>query len=130
MQTASAIIEEVCDFAENKFRSELKLEKSILTQQYSPGYGDLSIELQPAILKVLNASKLLGIYTTDRFQLIPSKSVTAFMGIKSIENSSEVIPSETRVISETCQKCYHHYQCFYLKKGEICELQRKIIAQR
>ena len=25
--TASAIIEEVCDFAENKFRSELKLEK-------------------------------------------------------------------------------------------------------
>ena len=120
--TASVLIEEACNFAEKTFRSELRVKKRGLSERFSPGYWDLSIELQPVILKILNASKTLGIYTTDRFQLIPSKSITAFMGINSDEKIlPEISSSERNIYSVKCQNCYHHERCFYLKKGEICE---------
>lgn len=119
--TASAIVEEVCDFAEKKFRSELKSRTLELSQRFSPGYGDLGIELQPAILNLLNTANTLGIYTTDRFQLIPSKSITAFMGIRSATNEQEPNSDVKRNLLAECQKCYQHDRCYYIKKGETCD---------
>ena len=66
MQQHQRLLKKSVICQKNKFRSELKLKNSKLTQQYGPGYGDLSIELQPAILKVLNASKSLGIFYKRR----------------------------------------------------------------
>ncbi len=50
--------------------------------RFSPGFGDLSLEVQPRILNLLNAQRLLGITTNNSLLMSPGKSVTAIMGIK------------------------------------------------
>jgi len=55
----------------------------ILRPRFSPGYGDLPLEIQRDILHLLNADKTLGIGLNESCLLSPSKSVTAFAGIQS-----------------------------------------------
>lgn len=50
--------------------------------RFSPGFGDLSLSVQPDILNLLNAQRLLGITTNKSFMMSPGKSVTAIMGIE------------------------------------------------
>lgn len=50
-------------------------------RRFSPGYGDLSIEVQKDFLALLEAEKRLGITLSDSFLMAPSKSVTAIIGI-------------------------------------------------
>lgn len=52
------------------------------TPPFSPGYGDFSIELQGDILRSLSAERLLGISLTEEKLMIPTKSITAIIGIK------------------------------------------------
>ena len=49
--------------------------------RYSPGYGDLPITIQPALLSLVNAEKRLGITLNASYMMSPSKSVTAIIGI-------------------------------------------------
>ena len=73
---ASAMAEALMDEAERRVKGE------ILTRpRFSPGFGDFTIEIQPRILSLLNAQKLLGITVNDSFLMSPVKSVTAVMGI-------------------------------------------------
>ncbi|MGN0575406.1 MAG: vitamin B12 dependent-methionine synthase activation domain-containing protein [Ruminococcus sp.] len=51
------------------------------TWRYSPGYGDLPLSLQRDILLYLNAMRRIGLTVTEDSLLIPSKSVTAVIGI-------------------------------------------------
>ncbi len=53
-----------------------------LLPRYSPGYGDLPLSVQPDFLAALDARKTLGITLTETFLMIPSKSVTAIIGIQ------------------------------------------------
>ena len=53
-----------------------------LLPRYSPGYGDLPLSVQPEFLAALDARKTLGITLTETFLMIPSKSVTAIIGIQ------------------------------------------------
>lgn len=53
-----------------------------LTERFSPGYGDLSLEYQPTIAEILGAGKLIGVGVNDSLLLSPSKSVTAIVGIR------------------------------------------------
>lgn len=75
----SAAIEQICDRAEEEIFSHL--EAAYRTWRFSPGYGDLPLELQRDILLFLNASRRIGLTVTDNHLLIPSKSVTAIIGI-------------------------------------------------
>ena len=50
--------------------------------RFSPGFGDLGLEIQPKILEMVNAQRLLGITTNKSYMMSPGKSVTAIMGIK------------------------------------------------
>ena len=53
-----------------------------LRPRFSPGFGDLPLDVQPQILAVTNAAKNLSI-TLDRGCLMsPSKSVTAIAGVE------------------------------------------------
>ena len=74
---ASSMAESAADKAEEIIKGE-----TACHSRFSPGYGDLSLELQPKILKLLNADKLLGITLNDALLMSPGKSVTAIMGIK------------------------------------------------
>ncbi|MBQ8605055.1 MAG: hypothetical protein IJ410_09475 [Oscillospiraceae bacterium] len=78
---ATAAVESCCDSVENTLREELKKEGKYLTWRYSPGYGDFPFTQQPDILALLQADKFAGVICTDSCMMIPSKSVTAIMGI-------------------------------------------------
>ena len=77
----AAVVEEYCDRIEAQVIAEEKERGYITRTRYSPGYGDFALEHQPEVLSLLNASKQAGITLTDGFLMIPSKSVTAVIGI-------------------------------------------------
>lgn len=72
-------IETLCD----AFCDDMKgLHNVALAPRFSPGYGDLPLEIQPSLMSVLNPQKNIGLSLTDSLLLTPTKSVTAFVGIK------------------------------------------------
>ncbi|CAM3098141.1 methionine synthase [Lactococcus laudensis] len=72
-------IEKICDLAEVDIDSQFT--DSILNRRFSPGYGDLSLEVQPQFLKTLGADRQLGLTLTENYLMIPRKSVTAILGL-------------------------------------------------
>ena len=54
-----------------------------LRPRFSPGFGDLTLSIQPEVLRITNAGKNLSITLDGGFLMSPSKSVTAFSGIDS-----------------------------------------------
>lgn len=76
----SAAIEQVCDRAETEIFGDMP--KNMRTYRFSPGYGDLPIELQKDWLNYLNAQRRIGLSCTDSYLLTPTKSVTAIIGIR------------------------------------------------
>ncbi len=77
----AAAIEAFCDQCQKKFEKDLLRENLFLRPRYSPGYGDLNLNVQKDFLELLNASKQIGIYLTDGGVMVPEKTVTAIMGI-------------------------------------------------
>lgn len=71
-------IEEVCDILED----ELKAQGMTLRQRYSPGYFDLDIKENKKIFELMDITKRIGLTLTDTCQMVPTKSVTAFIGIE------------------------------------------------
>ena len=53
-----------------------------LTDRFSPGYGDLSLEMQRDVMAALDCGRTVGITLTDSLLMTPSKSVTAIIGMK------------------------------------------------
>lgn len=53
------------------------------TPRYSPGYGDLPLSVQRDFLAAIDGHKNLGITLTEACLMIPSKSVTAIIGVLS-----------------------------------------------
>lgn len=81
---AAAKLEEYCDLMEVCIKSDLQ-EDCYLRPRFSPGYGDLSLEYQKNILDILEAPKKIGLAMTDASMLVPTKSVTAIVGISKID---------------------------------------------
>lgn len=73
---ASAFAEAAADYVSGQLGKAQKLRP-----RYSPGYGDLSLEVQRDVLKVLNADKILGIKLGDNLLMTPKKSITAIQGV-------------------------------------------------
>lgn len=53
-----------------------------LTPRFSPGYGDLSLDYQKDILDILDANRRIGVSLLDSLLMTPTKSVTAFVGVR------------------------------------------------
>ncbi|MBQ8894758.1 MAG: Vitamin B12 dependent methionine synthase activation subunit [Clostridia bacterium] len=73
---ASALAEAACEEAEQRIKGEL-----CCAPRFSPGYGDVSLELQAPLLNLLQGQKL-GITLNQNLLMVPTKSITAIMGIK------------------------------------------------
>lgn len=78
---ATVAIECYCDRIEAFLRRQVQSEGKFLTWRYSPGYGDFPFTQQPEILSLLQAEKYTGVTANRACMMIPSKSVTAVMGI-------------------------------------------------
>lgn len=74
---AAALIESYCDEIQAKEDTEGLLQRP----RFSPGYGDWDLIEQKLLFKVLDCSKIIGLTLTDGLMMVPSKSVTAVIGL-------------------------------------------------
>ncbi len=76
--TSAAMIEEIID----KMEEEIKSQNGVtLRQRYSPGYFDLDISNQPQLFSLIEITKRIGVTLTSTLEMLPTKSVTGFIGI-------------------------------------------------
>lgn len=106
---ASAAIEQVCDGVDEIIK-EIAGEYN-QTWRYSPGYGDLPMDIQKDFLAVLDAQKRIGLNTTENSIMIPRKSVTAIIGLSKGEISQA---------KRGCLTCNLNKVCQFRKRGEHC----------
>jgi hypothetical protein len=78
--TASETADAGMDWIQGFLNGQLARKGMKLTTRYSPGYGDLDLSAQKAIYDILKLDKI-GVNITDRFLLVPEKSVIAIAGI-------------------------------------------------
>ncbi len=105
----SALVEAGCDAAERELAE--RLPGLYLTDRFSPGYGDLPLELQPLICAALDTRRRLGLHVTDSLLLNPAKSVTAILGVSDR-------PQMARV--RGCAHCSMRESCAIRKGGKRC----------
>ncbi len=106
---ASAAVEQVCDIADKTVRTEL--EGYYQTWRFSPGYGDLPIDIQGEFLDVIDAGKRIGLNVTTGNILTPRKSVTAVIGLSKNKISKG---------RQGCALCNMKEVCQFRKRGEHC----------
>ncbi len=106
---ASAGIEQICNKAEYLIGQEL--EGKYMTWRFSPGYGDLPLDLQDDFINELDAQRKIGLTVTDSSILIPTKSVTAIIGI-----SDTPFPRKR----QGCAFCNMRDRCQFRRKGVHC----------
>jgi hypothetical protein len=137
---ATTAIEEGCDYVEEQIKKEvLAAGNSGITFRYSPGYGDLDIDIQQDFLRVLNAPKKIGLTASKYNMLLPSKSVTAVIGVlnnnhkseevnkkrtennlKNKENNNSKIKRDIEFEEKNCKYCRLFKECELRKKGIYC----------
>jgi len=105
----SAWTEAVCDEAEEEIRS--RFPGRFLTDRFSPGYGDLPLELQRGFLQALDGGRKLGITVNDSFLLLPCKSVTAIVGLADRPQGAKI---------RGCGYCALREECAYRRDGKFC----------
>lgn len=79
MQAVGAeAVEALCD----KFCGELAEWYDEITPRFSPGYGDLALDFQKSVDEMLSMSRNVGITLLDNLMMVPTKSVTAIVGVR------------------------------------------------
>lgn len=106
----AAYIESYVDEVEEIIRKYAKEQKLYLCPRFSPGYGDFSLEYQKDIFAMLECSKRIGITLTNGNLMMPTKSVTAVIGLTTEKRKS--------CQKETCSQC-EKQDCEFRQK-EIC----------
>lgn len=102
---AAALLEEYLDRCQEEFRQAQEEAGYYLRPRFSPGYGDFSIGHQGGILRMLDASKRIGLSMTDGNMLAPTKSVTAVIGLGRTKPSCRI---------KGCESCSKR-DCSYRK---------------
>ena len=108
---ATTAVEEVCDMVENEIKEYAEKKGMGITFRYSPGYGDLPLDIQGSFLNVLDAQKKIGLTISEANILFPRKSVTAIIGI---------IDKNIKIKKRSCKECSKYESCSFRRKGENC----------
>lgn len=94
---SAAMIEGYCNHICSRMKQEYEEKNRYLRPRFSPGYGDFPLECQPYLLDALEAGKRIGIKLTDSYLMMPSKSVTAIIGVSQKPEFCQVEGCETCV---------------------------------
>ena len=78
---AAAMVEAYCNELNAMWKKEYLENGLYLRPRFSPGYGDFPLSVQKQILDGLEAGKRIGITLTEGYLMMPSKSVTAVIGV-------------------------------------------------
>lgn len=108
---AGALVEQLCDRIEGRIHVQYPALHS--PYRFSPGYGDLPLGVQCALLNLLDTHRLIGLSATDSCILTPRKSVTAILGL-----SDSPIPTHKC----SCALCPNTDSCQLRKTGGHCGL--------
>ena len=77
----AAFMERWMDETESRIQAELAPGESLVAR-YSPGYGDWPLDVQRELLALLDTPRAIGVSLTDSLLMVPSKSVSAVIGVK------------------------------------------------
>lgn len=108
---ATTAVEEICDIVENCVKEKVEIQGKDITFRYSPGYGDLPLEVQNNFLRALDAQRKIGLTVSENNLLFPRKSVTAIIGI---------IDKGTEKNKKSCKECSNYENCSFRREGETC----------
>ena len=104
MQAAAvAMLEDYCDEINGQLKFQYEQKHLYLRPRFSPGYGDFSLSCQREIAAALELGKRIGITLTDSLLMVPTKSVTAVIGIAG---------TQTGCIMAGCESCGNQ-ECTY-----------------
>lgn len=78
-------VEALCDLFNDEVIAAAQKAGVKAHPRFSPGYGDLPIEVQPGVLELVDAQRRLGITLNESFLMSPSKSVTAIIGLENLQ---------------------------------------------
>ncbi|MEI3376498.1 MAG: hypothetical protein V8R08_01420 [Coriobacteriales bacterium] len=79
---ASSMAEEAAQAASRRIAGLADQAGLVPTKRFSPGFGDLPLDLQGTFLQTIDADKQLGIHAGPSHLMTPAKSVTAIVGLK------------------------------------------------
>lgn len=130
----SVAVEQVTEAAEQEIEREVTAEGKQITWRFSPGYGDLPLELQQEIADILDLHRRLGVSVSEDMLLAPSKSVTAIIGVmdtpvwmesekeaeKADREANKEKEVDTKRIQEKCERCSNRERCNFYVKGKSC----------
>ncbi len=105
----AACIESYVDEVEDVVRKEAGERGLYLRPRFSPGYGDFALDHQKDIFQMLECTKRIGVALTDGNLMMPSKSVTAVIGLTTKERESCQM--------EKCSLCVKT-DCEFRQEGE------------
>lgn len=88
---AAALIEDYCDTVQKL----LVTDNLFPRPRFSPGYGDWNLEEQKLLFNLLDCPKEIGLTLSDGLMMIPSKSVTAIIGLS----------NDVTCASNKCKSC-------------------------
>ena len=108
---ASVAAEQAAALAEGRAAESLCRAGEYHTGRFSPGYGDLPIELQRRVVLLLDAPRRIGLAVTNSLILTPRKSVTALIGVSDH-------PVAGRLAG--CDSCRLREKCEGRKRGMPC----------
>lgn len=108
---SNVAIEEFSSNYEDAIRDEIRLENKYLTMRYSPGYGNLPINIQSELVRVIDGTRKIGLTVTPSHIMIPRKSVTSIMGVADIDVKGKLAG---------CANCVMKDKCVYRKRGTTC----------
>ena len=108
---ATALVERAADAAEARARAYAASQGAFTSWRFSPGYGDLPLDVQSSFLAVLDATRQLGITLTPSNLMVPTKNVTAIVGIH---------PSPQPGLESSCSICALADFCTIRQTGRTC----------
>ncbi|MEA5084415.1 MAG: methionine synthase [Lachnospiraceae bacterium] len=108
----SSAIENICNNVEKIIEDKWGKEGWFLTDRFSPGYGDMPIEQQRDFCMVLETPKKIGINVNAGGMLVPSKSVTAIIGLSKTQQAKR---------KKGCEYCNNFMNCQFRKEDRTCD---------
>lgn len=100
---ATYLIEKLCDDVQAEVAGLAAERGLLITERFSPGYRGFPLDLQRRVCDAIEIGKKIGVFLTDELLLIPTKSVTAFIGIGRPEDTKK----------EGCKTCSMKGKCKY-----------------
>lgn len=106
---AAAYIETYCDSINEQIKADAHMRGLYCRPRFSPGYGDLDLSSQRDFFHLMRPENHIGVMLSDSFMMVPSKSVSAIIGLA---------PYDTNCILQGCEECSMAGTCEYSRIQE------------